>query len=80
MGLNESIRKASEGNRQPRFTRREYDLLIESLHVSLETKKIKLSSLSPDSVVQNATLGCEILQINNLLNKLKQIINGKGNF
>ena len=72
MGLNKAIAAAAEGHRTNDLNRHEWDKVLEALPVLVKAKQRKLKALTEDYRLQRATLGQEINDINNLINKIRQ--------
>ena len=75
MGLNEAIKSAikltAENDKTLCLSRHETDKVLEALPVLVKAKKNKLKKLSEEYRLQRATLGQEINDINNLINKIR---------
>ena len=71
MGLNKAIAAAAEGRRTNVLTRHEWDKVLEALPALVKLKQRKLKALTEDYRLQRATLGQEINDINNLINKIR---------
>lgn len=69
MGLNKAIAAVSEGRKINDLTRHEWNKVIEALPMLVKAKQRKLKALTEDYRLQRATLGQEINDINNLINK-----------
>ena len=73
MGLEQAI-QANRANVKPTdgLSRHEWDKILEALPVLVKAKQRKLKALTEDYRLQRATLGQEINDINNLINKIRQ--------
>lgn len=72
MGLNKAIAAASEGRRTNDLNRHEWNKVLEALPALVKLKQRKLKALTEDYRLQRATLGQEINDINNLINKIRE--------
>ena len=74
MGLNEAIKAVkltTEGDNTLCLNRHETDKVLEALPVLVKAKKNKLKKLTEGYRLQRATLGQEINDINNIINKIR---------
>ena len=71
MGLNKAIKAVSEGRKINDLTRHEWDKVLEALPVLVKAKQRKLKALTEEYRLQRATLGQEINDINELINKIR---------
>ena len=75
MGLNEAIKSAikltAEGNKTLCLNRHETDKVLEALPELVKAKQRKLKKLTEEYRLQRATLGQEINDINNIINKIR---------
>lgn len=73
MGLEQAI-QANRANIKPTdgLSRHEWDKVLEALPVLVKMKQRKLKALTEDYRLQRATLGQEINDINNLINKIRE--------
>ena len=73
MGLEQAI-QANRANIKPAnwFSRHEWDKVLEALPALVKLKQCKLKALTGDYRLQRATLGQEINDINNLINKIRE--------
>ena len=73
MGLEQAI-KANRANLKPsnELSRHEWDKILEALPALVKLKQRKLKALTEDYRLQRATLGQEINDINNLINKIRE--------
>lgn len=75
MGLNEAIKAAArltaENGNTLCLSRHETDKVLEALPVLVMVKQRKLKKLTEEYRTQRATLGQEINDINNLINKIR---------
>ena len=72
MGLNKAIQAVSEGRKTNDLNRHEWNKVLEALPALVKLKQRKLKALTEDYRLQRATLGQEINDINNLINKIRQ--------
>ena len=73
MGLEQAI-QANRANIKPTdgLSRHEWDKVLEALPALVKLKQRKLKALTEYYRLQRATLGQEINDINNLINKIRQ--------
>ena len=71
MGLNKAIAAAADGRRINDLTRHEWDKVLEALPALVKAKQRKLKALTEEYRLQRATLGQEINDINELINKIR---------
>ena len=71
MGLNRAIAAASEGRNTTNLTRHEWDKVLEALPALVKLKQRKLKAITEGYRLQRATLGQEISDINELINKIR---------
>ena len=73
MGLEQAI-QANRANIKPTdvLSRHEWDKVLEALPALVKLKQRRLKALTEDYRLQRATLGQEINDINNLINKIRQ--------
>ena len=75
MGLNEAIKSAvkltAEGDKTLCLSRHETDKVLEALPELVKAKQRKLKKLTKEYRLQRATLGQEINDINNIINKIR---------
>lgn len=75
MGLNEAIKAAVkltvEGDKTLCLSRHETNKVLEALPELVNAKKRKLKKMTEEYRLQRATLGQEINDINNLINKIR---------
>ena len=73
MGLEQAI-QANRANIKPAnwLSRHEWDKVLEALPALVTLKQRKLKALTEDYRLQRATLGQEINDINNLINKIRE--------
>ena len=75
MGLNKAIETAikltAEGNKKLGLNRHETDKVLEALPELVKAKQRKLKKLTEEYRLQRATLGQEINDINNIINKIR---------
>ena len=75
MGLNKAIETAikltAEGNKKLCLNRHETDKVLEALPELVKAKQRKLKKLTEEYRLQRATLGQEINDINNIINKIR---------
>ena len=78
MGLNKAIETAikltAEKDNTLCLNRHETDKVLEALPLLVMAKKNKLKKLTEEYRLQRATLGQEINDINNLINKIRNVI------
>ena len=72
MGLNKAIQAVSEGRKTNDLNRHEWNKVLEALPALVKLKQRKLKALTEEYRLQRATLGQEINDINNLINKIRQ--------
>lgn len=72
MGLNKAIAVAAEGRRTNDLSRHEWNKVLEALPVLVKAKQRKLKALAEEYRLQRATLGQEINDINNLIQKIRE--------
>lgn len=75
MGL-EQATQANRANVKPTdgLSRHEWDKILEALPALVKLKQRKLKALTEDYRLQRATLGQEIYDINNLINKIRELL------
>lgn len=73
MGLEQAI-QANKANGKPTdgLSRHEWDKILEALPTLVRYKQNRLKRLTEDYRLQRATLGQEINDINNLINKIRE--------
>ena len=75
MGLNETIKAAikltTDGDKTLCLSRHETDKVLEALPELVKAKQRKLKKLTEEYRLQRATLGQEINDINNIINKIR---------
>ena len=72
MGLNKAIQAVSEGRKTNDLNRHEWNKVLEALPALVKLKQRKLKALTEEYRLQRATLGQEINDINNLINKIRE--------
>lgn len=75
MGLNEAIKSAikltAEGDKTLCLSRHETNKVLEALPELVKAKQRKLKKMTEEYRLQRATLGQEINDINNIINKIR---------
>ena len=75
MGLNKAIETAikltAEGDKKLCLNRHETDKVLEALPELVKAKQRKLKKMTEEYRLQRATLGQEINDINNIINKIR---------